>query len=71
MISWWLALLVYLVAAPGIFVRAMGDLRGPTFDLVFDYGYDLTPDCVQRQPLVRINDMWPPPTLHVGGHRVA
>jgi len=47
-------------------VRAeLGDLYGSEFDLLFDYGFDESPDCVTRQPLVRVNGQWPPPTLHV------
>lgn len=29
------------------------------------WGFDYTPDCVKRQPLVQVNGVWPPPTLVV------
>ena len=44
---------------------ALSDLYGPRFNLSFAWTYDETPDCVSRQPLVTVNGLWPPPTLHV------
>jgi len=46
-------------------VDGLENLYGPNLDLTFTYGYDVTPDCVTRQPLVKVNGHWPPPTIHV------
>lgn len=41
------------------------EIHGPVIKLKLNWGFDYTPDCVKRQPLVQVNGMWPPPTLVV------
>ena len=48
--------------------RGMGTISAGedgSVSLDFTYGYDETPDCVTRQPLVKVNDQWPPPVIRV------
>ena len=40
-------------------------LYGPDVNLTLSWGYDITPDCVKRQPLIEVNGLWPPPTIYV------
>mmetsp|Transcript_87556 Transcript_87556/g.175159 ORF Transcript_87556/g.175159 Transcript_87556/m.175159 type:complete len:368 (+) Transcript_87556:134-1237(+) len=40
-------------------------IYGPDIHLAFSWGYNLAPDCVRRQPLVLVNEMWPPPPIRI------
>lgn len=54
-----------LLAMASIATIVNAQLYGPDVNVTLSWGYDTTPDCVKRQPLVLVNGVWPPPTIHV------
>jgi L-ascorbate oxidase len=54
-----------LLAIAPIATIINAQLYGPDVNVTLSWGYDNTPDCVKRQPLVLVNGVWPPPTIHV------